>query len=520
MRWERNSLSLTGYLTLLGVMTILSLHSGCHRKLESPIESLQLASEDFRRGEFDAAVKRLEVVVDQVPSNPEAWATLALSYACQHREALAIEALNRAAESGFRHPELIELEPCMKAIRARASVAPVLARMQESNALWLQRLKTVHRIVAPPVAGSSFRSLEELNGYWYEFVARERPEALGRGADAFELWRFEKLDQKLALLRSFLESNTPSVDREAAAKEVIATALTYRGDPTLASSWGDVSELLSDSSAGFITSYPGSASRPFAEYAHAVAVWVSGDRSTESGASQQEKLQHTISAFDLVAKKFAGTSDGCNAQAWEVALQWVDAGQRVTPEIRSKNERLVRDCAGQTAIDLPERLAPLLGYQLGHVQFPGAVDMDGHRWTSEELRGHVLLLQFWATWCAPCRSEMPVIRRLSALSHSEPLVVLGVSLDEMDVEKFRSWIAARDIDWPQILDKQQGASQLASAYGVGPVPFHVVIDREGNIVAAGVEVREIERVVIDELRDQGAGARLQPERLSADAADR
>jgi peroxiredoxin len=98
--------------------------------------------------------------------------------------------------------------------------------------------------------------------------------------------------------------------------------------------------------------------------------------------------------------------------------------------------------------------------------------------------------------------------------------VLGVSLDEMEVEKFRSWIAARDIDWPQVLDKQHGASQLASAYSVGPVPFHVVIDREGTIVAAGVDVREIERVVIEELHDQGAGARLQPERLSADVAGR
>lgn len=520
MRWQRCSFSLVGYPTLIALTTLLSLHSGCHRKSVSPRESLQLASDDFRREEFDAAVKRLEVLVDQVPSNPDSWYLLALARACQGHEVTAIAALNKAVEAGFRQPELIDTEPCMKAIRAHRSIATVLARMQENNTRWLQRLKTVHRVVDPPVAGSSFRSLEELKGYWYELVARERTEAEGRGADAFVLWRLEKLDQKLALLRSYLESNSLAVDREAAAKELVATALTFRGDPTLASSWGNVAELLADSSVRFIASYPNSTSRSFAEYAQAVAIWTSGDRSEESLVSQQERLRNAISAFERVAKKFAGTPDGCNAQAWQIALRWVDAGQTVTPEIRSENERLVRDCAGHTAIDLPGRLAPLLSYQLRSVQFPGAVDTAGHRWTPEELRGRVLLLQFWGTWCAPCLSEMPVIRRLSALSRNEPLVVLGISLDEMEVEKFHSWIAARDIDWPQVLDKQHGASQLASAYGVGSVPFHVVIDREGKIAAAGVDVREIERVVIDQLHEQGAGIRVKPEWLSAGVADR
>jgi peroxiredoxin len=94
-----------------------------------------------------------------------------------------------------------------------------------------------------------------------------------------------------------------------------------------------------------------------------------------------------------------------------------------------------------------------------------------------ELSGNVVLVNFWASWCGPCRQEMPLLNAIH--NKYEPLgfTVLGVNVEEQ-VDNARSYIDERPVDFPILLDSNNQISQL---YNVLAMPTTVVIDRDGNI---------------------------------------
>lgn len=110
-------------------------------------------------------------------------------------------------------------------------------------------------------------------------------------------------------------------------------------------------------------------------------------------------------------------------------------------------------------------------------------DLDGNRWSSEELRGKVVLLDFWATWCLPCLAQMPHLRELSGRFAEQDVVVLGVVLDSKQRRPLRSFLARHRINWPQVHQPLAFGSDAALHFGVDNVPATVVVDRRGRIVA-------------------------------------
>jgi thiol-disulfide isomerase/thioredoxin len=93
------------------------------------------------------------------------------------------------------------------------------------------------------------------------------------------------------------------------------------------------------------------------------------------------------------------------------------------------------------------------------------------------LRGQVVLINFWASWCGPCRQEMPLLQKIQ--DRYEPLgfTVLGVNVDEQE-EKARRIVDRMSLDFPLLLDTTQSVSE---AYEVDAMPFSVLVDRNGKI---------------------------------------
>ena len=95
----------------------------------------------------------------------------------------------------------------------------------------------------------------------------------------------------------------------------------------------------------------------------------------------------------------------------------------------------------------------------------------------EQLKGQVVMLNFWASWCGPCRAEMPLLeqmyKRYSPLGFT--LVGVNVDADTKDAEK---WLAATPVTFPVLFDKESKVSQL---YDVDAMPSSVFIDRKGNV---------------------------------------
>jgi peroxiredoxin/outer membrane lipoprotein-sorting protein len=96
----------------------------------------------------------------------------------------------------------------------------------------------------------------------------------------------------------------------------------------------------------------------------------------------------------------------------------------------------------------------------------------------KKLRGKVVLLSFWASWCGPCRHEMPVIEKLSHQYRDQGFLVFGVNDEDRDT--IQDYIKENGYSFPTLVDEEQEAMKL---YHVGAIPTTVVIDREGKIAS-------------------------------------
>ena len=105
-------------------------------------------------------------------------------------------------------------------------------------------------------------------------------------------------------------------------------------------------------------------------------------------------------------------------------------------------------------------------------------DLDGNHHSSSDFRGRTLLLNFWATWCGPCRKDLPSLQRLQERHKGSDLAVMSVI--DGSPEQAKSLLDARRIDYPTLLDE---GSSTFSSYGVMNVPTTVVIDQNGVIVS-------------------------------------
>ena len=103
--------------------------------------------------------------------------------------------------------------------------------------------------------------------------------------------------------------------------------------------------------------------------------------------------------------------------------------------------------------------------------------MGGPNLRLKEQRGRVVMVNFWATWCGPCRQEMPHLNRLYEKYRGAGFVLLGVNVDE-DVAKAADVAAKLGVTFPVLLDTEKAVSKL---YDVSTMPSTMIIDRDGKV---------------------------------------
>ena len=121
-----------------------------------------------------------------------------------------------------------------------------------------------------------------------------------------------------------------------------------------------------------------------------------------------------------------------------------------------------------------------------------ATTLDGRTVSPETMKGGVWLVDFWATWCGPCRAELPALKKAHAHYHPHGFEILGISFDTekgLSEPEFRAWCKENEMAWPQVLDGKGFESPLAKTFGVRGIPFPLLVDRSGKVVAAGHEAR-------------------------------
>lgn len=114
-------------------------------------------------------------------------------------------------------------------------------------------------------------------------------------------------------------------------------------------------------------------------------------------------------------------------------------------------------------------------------------------------KGKVVLVDFWASWCGPCRREMPNLVEAYAKYKNKNFEIVGVSLDQ-SADAWKEAIKKLNITWPQISDLKYWNCEGAQLYAVSSIPHTVLIDGEGTILARGLHGDELQEKIAEAVK--------------------
>lgn len=151
--------------------------------------------------------------------------------------------------------------------------------------------------------------------------------------------------------------------------------------------------------------------------------------------------------------------------------------------------QLARYEAMQVSLDSPQYRAALAKLEADDAAREQAnftlTDLQGKSWTLKDLKGKVVLVNFWATWCPPCQKEMPDLDALYNQFKDRGFVILAISEDE-ETAKVAPFIAERKISYPILLDP---GTAVGKQFGVDGIPKSFIYNRDGKLVTQSIDMR-------------------------------
>ena len=222
-----------------------------------------------------------------------------------------------------------------------------------------------------------------------------------------------------------------------------------------------------------------------------------------------EKMDHSLQDLNTYLKQFINTNN--NPVVSGLALTWASRSFTM-PEFQSSLNMLLKKYPGDPILSglkdrYDQQMAALqnqsgaqgnnwTGKQAPDLSLP---DANGHEVSISSFRGKYLLVDFWASWCGPCREENPNVVRVYQEFRNRNFAILGVSLDK-EKEPWQQAIKTDGLNWTHVSDLMQWNSKAVTTFKFEGIPYNVLIDPQGKVIGEGLRGPALEMKLMQVLK--------------------
>ncbi len=167
-------------------------------------------------------------------------------------------------------------------------------------------------------------------------------------------------------------------------------------------------------------------------------------------------------------------------------------------------DRVKKDTADNPMASQIGRFLDQLGGELnapsqGDVLEIAFTDLEGNSFDLAAMKGKVVLVDFWATWCGPCIAEMPNVIAAYKKYHEQGFEIVGISLDQ-DEESLRKYIEKEEMPWPQFFDGKGWQNEFVAKYGIRGIPATFLVGKDGKVAASNLRGPALESKLAELLK--------------------
>lgn len=451
-------------------------------QIAGKIQGAQVA---LRQGKLDTAIEYYQVAVELAPEAAMTHYFLAFGLATQEKEHEALAALEMAVERGYGDFGAIEAQPQFVGLVCLPEWPALRERIVANNARYRPDGLVSYRRLDPRME-PEFDTLAELSAHYDGQLEPVSQLMMIHPNEALMPQVWTVLNHKLAGLARFLGQDVAESDIMPARHEILKTVGSY--EKAHITPWLPATvELTQERVAQFIDENPDQVNAcAQAAYLRARAIWL-GQAPPKGEPISDEMLAEAARIYGEVDTEFTGTLGALMSLMESVDVIFTNRSLS-DPQLAPIIERIQTNYAAHPVMQqIGPRLQPFILAKNGLPEF-AVRDIDGREFSTTELGERVVLIDFWATWCAPCRAEVPNLVSLYEEYEDQGFEIIGISLDDskkMSTDRIRKWTEEQGMTWPIVFEGKGWDTASARACGVTAIPFPILVGRDGKILTAG-----------------------------------